>query len=100
MATEYMPVEDKHGNAINPKELMSSVSGYAIRLANLVNIGVFYKAYPDPDAEQGEVSASANVEAGEDLATDPSPEEAEPTPEDAGAGNQDLGTPADETAAS
>ena len=99
MATEYMPEEDEQGNAINPKELMSSVSGYATRLANLVNIGVFYKAYPDPHTEQGEASASANVEAGEDLAADPSPEEAEPTPEDTGAGNQDLGTPADETAA-
>ena len=94
-----MPVEDEHGNAINPKELMSSISGYATRLANLVNIGVFYKAYPDPHAEQGETSASANEEAGEDLAADPSPEEAEPTPENVGAGNQDLGTPANETAA-
>ena len=99
MATEYMPVEDEHGNAINPKELMSSVSCYATRLANLVNIGVFYKAYPDPHTEQDEASASANGEADEDLAADPSPEEAEPTPEDDGAGNQDLGTPADETAA-
>ena len=62
MATEYMPVEDEHGNAINPKEFMASVSGYATRLANLVNIGVFYKAYPDPHAKQGETSASANVE--------------------------------------
>ena len=99
MATEYMPVEDEHGNAINPKELMSSVSGYATRLANLVNIGVFYKAYPDPHAEQGEAFASANEEAGEDLAADPSLEEAELTLKDAGAGNQDLGTPSNQAVA-
>ena len=99
MATEYMPVEDEHGNAINPKELMASVSGYATRLTNLVNIGVFYKAYPDPHAEQGEVSASTNEETGEDLAADPSPGEAEQTPKDVGTDNQDLGTPANETAA-
>ena len=99
MATEYMPVEDKHGNAINPKELMAFVSGYATRLANLVNIRVFYKAYPDLHAEQGGASASANEEVVEDLAADPSPGEAELTPKDAGASNQDLGTPVDETAA-
>ena len=94
-----MPEEDEQGNAINPKELMSSVSGYATRLANMVNIGVFHKAYPDPHAEQGEASASANVEAGKDLAADPSPEEAEPTTENAGAGSTNLGTPSNETAA-
>ena len=99
MATEYMPEEDEQGNTIDRKKLSASVSGYATRLADLVNIGIFYKAHPDPHVEQGEASASANVEAGEDLAADPSPEEAEPTPEDAGAGNEDLGTPADETAA-
>ena len=48
MDMEYMLVEDENGNAINPKEFMASVSGYATRLANLVNIGVFYKAHPDP----------------------------------------------------
>ena len=99
MATEYMPEEDDHGDAIDRRELISSVSGYATCLADLVNIGIFYKAYPDPHAEQGEASASTNEEAGEDLAADPSPEEAEPTSEDAGADNQDMGTPADETAA-
>ena len=99
MATEYMPEEDDHGNVIARKELMSSVSGYATHLANLVNLGIFYKAHPDPHAEQGEASASANVEVGEDLAADPSPEEVEPTSEDAGADNQDMGSPADDTAA-
>ena len=62
MATDYMPVEDENGNAINPQELMASVSGYATRIATLVNIGIFYKAHPDPHAEQGETSASANVD--------------------------------------
>ena len=98
MATEYMPEEDEQGNAIDRKELMSSVSGYATRLANLVNIRIFYKAHPNPHAERGEASASANEEAVEDLATDPNPEETEPTPEAAGADNQDLGTPAVEAA--
>ena len=82
-----MPEEDEQGNTINPKELMSSVSGYATRLANLVNIGVFYKAYPNPHTEQGDASASTNVEAGEDLAVSANPEEAEPIPEDAGTDN-------------
>ena len=99
MAMEYMPEEDDHGNAIDHGELISSVSGYATRLANMVNIGVFHKAYPDPHAEQGKASASANAEAAEDLATDPRPEETEPTTEDAGASDQNLGTPADEPAA-
>ena len=53
MATEYMPVEDENGNAINPKELMASVFGYATHLVDLVNIGIFYQAHPDPHAEQG-----------------------------------------------
>ena len=56
-----MPKEDEHDNAINPKELMASLSGYATRLANLVNLGVFYKAYPDPHLDQGGTSSSANV---------------------------------------
>ena len=83
MATEYMPVEDEHGNAINPKELMASVSGYATRIANLVNIGIFYKAHPDPHTEQGDASTSTNVEGDEDLAAEPNPSEAEQTPQDA-----------------
>ena len=99
MATEYMPVEDENGNAINPKQLMVSISSYATRITNLVNIGIFYKAHPDPHTEQGETSASANVEGDEDLAAEPSPREAEQTPKDAGAGNQDLDIPADQTVA-
>ena len=99
MVTEYMPKEDDNGNVIDRRGLISSVSSYATRLADMVNIGVFHKAYPDPHAKQGEASASANIEEGEDLAADPSPEEAEQTSEDAGAANQDLGTPTDETAA-
>ena len=82
-----MPVEDENGNVINPKELMASISGYATRIANLVNIRIFYKAHPDPHVEQRETSASANVEGDEDLAAEPSPREAEQTPEDVGASN-------------
>ena len=78
---------------------MASVSGYATRLANLVNIGVFYKAYPDPHTAQGKASASANPEDAEDEAADSGAEEVEPTSEDAGAGNQDMGPPSDELAA-
>ena len=97
-ATKYMPEEDEQVNAIDRRELISSVSGYATRLTAMVNIGVFHKAYPDPHAE-GETSASANTEVAEEMATDPSPEEVEPTNEDAGAGDQDMGTPSDEPAA-
>ena len=78
---------------------MASVSGYGTHIANLVSIGIFYKAHPDPHTEQGETSASANIEGDEDLAAEPSPREAEQTPEDAGAGNQDLDIPSDQTAA-
>ena len=92
-----MPEEDDNGNVIDRRGLISSVSGYDTRLADMVNIGVFHKAYPDPHAE-GEASASANTEAAEDVATDPSPEEVEPTNEDAGAGDQDMGTPDDPAA--
>ena len=99
MATEYMPVEDEHGNAINPKELMASVYGYATRLANLVNLGIFYKAHPDPHTKQVEASASANVEGDEELAAERSPKETEQTPQDAGTGDQDLDIPSDPAAA-
>ena len=51
MATEYMPVEDENGNVINLKELMASVPGYTTRIANLVNIGIFYNAHPDPHVD-------------------------------------------------
>ena len=94
-ATEYMPEADEQGNAIDRRELISSVSGYASRLADMVNIGVFHKAHPDPHAEQGEASASANPEDVEYEAADSGAEEVEPTREDAGAGNQDMGTPSD-----
>ena len=99
MATEYIPEEDEHGNAINPKELMASLSSYATWLANLVNLGVFYKAYPEPNLVQGETSASANVDGDEDLAAEPSPKETEEAPQDVGAGNQNLDIPSDQAAA-
>ena len=65
----------------------------------MVNIGVFHKAHPDPHAEQGETSASANPEDVEDEAADSGAEEVEPTNEDAGAGDHDMGTSSDEPAA-
>ena len=98
MATEYMLEEEENGNAINPKELMASLSGYATRLANLVN-RVFYKAYTDPHLVQGEASASANVDGDEAPATEPSPRETEESPQDAGAGDQNLDIPSDQAAA-
>ena len=36
-ATEYMPEADEQGNAIDRRELISSISGYATRLAAMVN---------------------------------------------------------------
>ena len=99
MATEYMPKEDEHDNAINPKELMASLSGYATRLANLVNLDVFYKVYPDPHLVQDETSAFANVDGDEAPATEPSPRETEESPQDAGAGDQNLDIPSDQPAA-
>ena len=98
-ATEYMPEADEQGHAIDQKALISSVSGYASRLADMVNIGVFHKAYPDPHAEQGETSAAANLEYVEDEVANSDAEEVEPTNEDAGTGNPDMGPPSDEPAA-
>ena len=96
-ATEYMSEADEQGHAIDKRALISSVSGYASRLADMVNIGVFHKAYPDPHVEQGETSAAANPDA-EEEATDSEAEELEPTTEDAGAGNLDLALASDEPA--
>ena len=87
-ATEYMLEADEQGHAIDQRALISSVSGYASRLADMVNIGVFHKAYPDPHAEQGETSAAANPEDVEDEAANSDAEEAEPT--NADAGNPDM----------
>ena len=64
----------------------------------MVNIGVFHKAYPDPHAEQGEMSAAANPDA-EEEETDSDAEEVEPTNEDVSAGNPDMAPPSDEPAA-
>ena len=79
-------------------EIISSISGYASRLADMVNIGVFHKAYPDPHVEQGETSAAPNPD-DEEEAADSEAEEAEPATEDAGAGNPDMAPPSDEPAA-
>ena len=65
----------------------------------MVNIRVFHKAHPDPHAEQGETSASANPEDVEDVAADSGADGAEPSNEDVGAGDQDMGTPSDQPAA-
>ena len=80
------------------RALISSVSGYASRLADMVNIGVFHKAYPDPHAEQDETSAAANPD-GEEEETDSEAKEVELTTADAGAGNSDLAPASDEPAA-
>ena len=87
-ATEYMPEVDEQGQAIDQRALVSSVSGYASRLAGMVNIDVFHKAYPDPHAEQGETSTAANPEADEEDTE--AEEEAELATADADAGNTDL----------
>ena len=95
-ATEYMPEVDEQGKTIDQRALVSSVSGYASRLASMVNIDIFHKAYPDPHAEQGETSAAANPEA-EEEDTYVEAEEVEPTTADAG--NTDLPPASDEPAA-
>ena len=97
-ATEYMPEADEQGHPIDQRALISSVSGYASRLADMVNIGVFHKAYPDPHMEQGETSAAANPDV-EGEGTDSEAEEAEPTTADVDAGNTDLPPASDEPAA-
>ena len=52
--TEFMPTEDENGDAIDSKEVMASVAGYATRVANMVDLRVFYKEYPDPHLAAGE----------------------------------------------
>ena len=99
MVTEYMPEEDENGNTINPKELMASMSGYATRLANLVNIGVFYKAFSDPHLEQGRTSSSANVDGNGAPNVEPSPGNTEKSPQDIGMGPQDSDIPTNQAAA-
>ena len=96
-ATEYMPDEDEQGQAIDQRALVSSVSGYASRLAGMVNIDVFHKAYPDPHAGQGETSTAANPEADEEDTE--AEEEAELATADADAGNTDLPPASNEPAA-
>ena len=97
-ATEYMPEVDEQGQTIDQRALVSSVSGYASRLASMVNIDVFHKAYPDPHAEQDETSTAANLDV-EEEGTDSEAEEAEPTTADADAGNPDVAPASDEPAA-
>ena len=51
-----MPTEDEDGNTLDVAQVQTSVQGYATRVANMVDLGKFYKAHPDP---HGGASTSA-----------------------------------------
>ena len=61
--TEFMPTEDENGDAIDSKQVMASVSGYATRVANMVDLRAFYKEHPDPHLAAGGASPVAGVDA-------------------------------------
>ena len=84
--TEFMPTEDENGDAIDSKEVMASVAGYATRVANMVDLRVFYKEHPDPHLAAGEASSIAGMDtAGGEGETE------QGSPKDGGAGSQDAG---------
>ena len=94
--TEFMPTMDENGDAIDSKTVMASVAGYATRVANMVDLRVFYKEHPDPHLAAGGSSSVASAGATGDEG------EAEPgSPKNDGAGSQDAGVSpqAPETAA-
>ena len=50
--TKFMPAEDSDGKGINQNELLDCVARYATRVADMVNIEVYYKRHvvpKDPD---------------------------------------------------
>ena len=61
--TEFMPTEDENGDAIDSKEVMAYVAGYATRVANMVDLRVFYKEHPDPHLATEGGSSVAGVDA-------------------------------------
>ena len=94
--SEFMPTMDENGDAIDSKTVMASVAGYATRVANMVDLRVFYKEHPDPHLAAGGSSSVASAGATGDEG------EAEPgSPKNDGAGSQDAGVSpqAPETAA-
>ena len=81
--TEFMPTEDENGDAIDSKEVMASVAGYATRVANMVDLRVFYKEHPDPHLAAGEASSVAGVDTtgGEGEAEQGSPKDGGSSPQ-------------------
>jgi hypothetical protein len=84
--TEFMPTEDENGDAIDSKEVMASVAGYATRVANMVDLGIFYKEHPDPHLAAGVSSPVAGQDA-----TGGEGEAEQGSPKDGGTGSQDAG---------
>ena len=74
------------------------MSGYATRLANLVNIGFYYKAFPETHPEQGRTSSSTNIDGDGAPAIEPNPKNAKEAPQDAGMDPQNLDTPTNQAA--
>ena len=75
-------------------KVLAAVKGYATRVANMMDIGKFYKEQLDPHAAAVDASL-ANVEAGERgeggaVSDERSPQDGEASPEDAGVSPQDL----------
>ena len=81
--TEFMPTEDENGDAIDSKVVMASVAGYATRVANMVDLHVFYKEHPDPHLVAGETSSIAGMDTagGEGEAEQGSPKDGGSSPQ-------------------
>ena len=75
--TEFMPTEDGNDQPIDVAQVLSSVQGYATRVANMVDIRKFYKEHPDPHLE-------AKTDAGSPEDGEGSSQDGEGSPEDAG----------------
>ena len=71
------------------KKVAASVSGYATRVANMVDLRLFYKAHPDPHLAAGETSLAGE---GEVLADERGPQDGGASPKDAGVSPQDPET--------
>jgi len=100
--TEFMPTEDEDGQAIDQMQLQAAVRGYATRVANMVDLGIFYKEHPDPHvatAPQAGSDAAPGL-ADEILAEErptqesvSSPKVASPSPKDPAASTSQTAAP-------
>ena len=93
--TEFMPTEDENGDAIDSKEVMASVAGYATRVANMVDLNVFYKEHPDPHLVAGEASSVAGMDTtgGEGEAEQGSPKDGGANPQAPEAASTEAAAP-------